>query len=112
MHELSLAQNIIDIVREYLPDSKKKLKEVHVCVGALAAVVPDSLQFCYDTLVQDTPYAASRMVIHLLPVKAVCQQCSHTLEVKEMVFICPKCGSKALKTVQGEELEVSHLEVG
>ena len=111
MHELSLAQNIIDIVREYLPDDNQELKEVHVRIGALIAVVPESLQFCYDTLVQDTPFAGSKMVIQILPVKAVCQQCSHTLVVKEMVFICPRCGSKDLKIIQGNELTVSHLEV-
>ena len=111
MHELSLAQNILDIVREYLPDNRQILKEVHVQIGALMAVVPDSLQFCYDTLVQNTPYAASKMVIHILPIKAVCEQCQYTTEVKEMVFICPKCGAKTLKTIQGNELTISHLEV-
>jgi hydrogenase nickel incorporation protein HypA/HybF len=111
MHELSLAQNILDIVREYLPKQQATLKEVHVQIGSSLAVVPESLQFCYETLVQNTPYAASKMVIHLLPVKAICTICNTTTVVNNAQFICPECGAHNLKTVQGNELIVSHLEV-
>jgi hydrogenase nickel incorporation protein HypA/HybF len=111
MHELSLAQNILDIVREYLPNQQKTLEEVHVQIGSLMAVVPDSLIFCYETLVHNTPYAASKMVVHILPVKAICNLCNTVTEVKNDIFICPECGAKDLKTLQGNELIVSHLEV-
>ena len=111
MHELSLAQNIIDIIREHLPNKKKKLKEVHVQIGSLMSVIPESLQFCYDTLVQNTPFEKSEMIITILPIKVDCQDCHTKAELTEPVFICPACGSKNLTTVQGNELFISHLEV-
>lgn len=111
MHELSLAQNILDIVREYLPTQQHKLKEVHLQIGSLMAVVPESLVFCYDTLVQNTPFADSTLHIQILPVKARCRECGMLSEIKNFIFICPACGAKNMKTLQGNELIISHLEV-
>lgn len=49
MHELSIAQNIIDIVRaEMRRYDAKRLKAVRLEVGAMSSVAPDSLSFCFD----------------------------------------------------------------
>ena len=72
MHELSIAKNIIDIVKETLSrEHVEKLVKVKIQVGQLVAVVPDSLQFCYQTLVQDTPYDHSKLLIEIVPIKDV-----------------------------------------
>jgi hydrogenase nickel incorporation protein HypA/HybF len=111
MHELSLARNILDIIRDCLPNQQKILKEVHVHIGALMAVVPESLQFCYKSLTQDTPYESSKMIITILPTKVICEKCQLVTELKDIIFVCPECGENKLKTLQGNELIVSHLEV-
>jgi hydrogenase nickel incorporation protein HypA/HybF len=57
MHELSLANGIFDIVRQYVPAERALLvRAVRVRVGDLAGVVPDSLAWCFSAIVSDTPY--------------------------------------------------------
>jgi len=54
MHELSIVASIVDTVTESLAVYQgARVTEVHLRVGALAAVVEDSLQFCYGMLLRN-----------------------------------------------------------
>jgi hydrogenase nickel incorporation protein HypA/HybF len=76
MHEMSIAQSVLEIVNDTLQQNPgSKLKKVVVKVGELVAVVPDSLQFCYQALTADTPMEGSELVIEVIPVAASCQDC-------------------------------------
>ena len=112
MHELSIAQSILDIVDETFSKNKyKELLEVKVKIGELVAVVPESLTFCYETLAKDTKYDKSKLTVEILPVIALCTKCKKEFDVKELFFVCPHCGSKDTKILQGNELKISHLDV-
>ncbi len=111
MHEMSLAQNILDIVDEYMRDEKGKLLEVAVEVGELVAVVPDSLTFCYEALVDNTSYEGSKIVIKVLPLSATCKNCSKSFKIEDFNFICPQCKNTDVMVQSGQELRISHLEV-
>ena len=111
MHEMSLAQNIIDIVDEYMQEEEGKLLEVAVEVGELVAVVPDSLTFCYEALVENTRYHGSKIAIKVVPLLAVCKNCSNSFNIEDFNFICPKCHKTDVDVNSGQELRISHLEV-
>jgi hydrogenase nickel incorporation protein HypA/HybF len=112
MHEMSIAQSILDIVDEYMAkEDNAKLIEVAVEIGELVAVVPDSLSFCYDTLVDDTPYMNSKLIINILPLTAVCSQCAQSFTIKEFNFVCSACQSTNVTVTRGQELRITHLEV-
>ena len=62
MHEMSIAQSILDIaLEEIAKQGCDRLDLIRVECGALAGVVPDSLQFCFEALVQGGPHAAARL---------------------------------------------------
>ena len=64
MHELSLAAGIFDIVRQYVPaDQGPRVRAVRVRIGDAAAVLPDSLAFCFEAIVTETPYSEASLVI-------------------------------------------------
>jgi len=64
MHELSLANGILDIVRQYVPvERAPRVRTVRVRVGDLAGVVPDSLAWCFSAIVLDTPYHTASLAI-------------------------------------------------
>lgn len=112
MHELSIAQSIVDIVEETMNgEPETNLIEVVVDVGELVAVVPESLEFCYAALTDSTKYAGSKLVINILPVLARCDDCRQEFKVENITFVCPNCNSVKLKIFQGQELKISHLEV-
>jgi hydrogenase nickel incorporation protein HypA/HybF len=112
MHEMSIAQSILDIVDEYMSkENGQLLKEVAVEIGELVAVVPDSLTFCYDVLIEDTPYQNSKLKITIIPLNGTCSECNRSFKIKNYEFICPNCQSTHLQVQGGQELRISHLEV-
>lgn len=112
MHEMSIAQSILDIVDDYMAkEDGHKLTEVAIEVGELVAVVPESLVFCYDALVENTAYQGSKLVITVLPLIADCAQCHHTTKIENFNFYCSACQSTDIKVNGGQELRISHLEV-
>jgi hydrogenase nickel incorporation protein HypA/HybF len=112
MHELSIAQNILDIIEETFSENNyKELLEVRVRIGELVAVVPESLSFCYESLIKDTKYEKSKLTIEIIRVQASCKNCRREFNPKEFLFICPFCQSKEIEVLQGNELNISHLDV-
>jgi hydrogenase nickel incorporation protein HypA/HybF len=70
MHELGLAQGILDIVSEHVPEGRAgDVRAVRVRVGALAGVVVDSLEFCFGAIVAGTPYAAAVLDVEPCPAR-------------------------------------------
>lgn len=112
MHEMSIAQSILDIVDEYMVNENgQKLKEVAVEIGELVAVVPDSLTFCYDVLVEDTPYHHSKLNIQIIPLSGSCPECHKSFNIENYEFTCPHCKSIGISVKGGQELRITHLEV-
>ena len=113
MHELSIVSSIVDSVIESLAAYPgARVKEVRLRVGALAAVVEDSLQFCYAIATRDTPLAGSALIVKILPVIMHCEPCAADLELPGLQsFRCPRCGQLVGHLRQGRELEIESMEI-
>ena len=60
MHEMSIAQSLIDIVRDEMgKHGVTVLKSVRIQVGQLSAIVPDSLSFCFNIMTSGTDLEGS-----------------------------------------------------
>ena len=55
MHEVALAQGILDVVLDVA--GGREPRTVRVRAGELQSVTQDSLQFCFEMVAQDTPAA-------------------------------------------------------
>ncbi len=112
MHELSLAQDIIAIVKESLePQAGVSLKTVRVSIGEMAAVVPELLHHAYDALIADTPLQGSKLDIAIIPVTAICHSCKKTFGLEEYEFLCPNCQSSDIEVLTGDEFFIKDLVV-
>lgn len=113
MHELSIVSSIVDTVTESLAAYPGvRVREVRLRVGILAAVVEDSLQFCYGVVTENTPLAGSALVVRTLPVMAHCALCAQDVEIASIQSLrCPRCGAPATDLRQGRELEVEAIEI-
>ena len=50
MHELSVAQNIVEIIQQHIPESElERVIAVRLKIGAAAGIVPDSLEFSFPS---------------------------------------------------------------
>jgi len=77
----------------------------------LAAVVPESLRFCFDVVVKDTLLAGAQLVIEEVPVVARCKDCNAQWTIDAPVFICKTCQSGSLEILSGRELDIESIEV-
>lgn len=113
MHELSIAASIVEAVTESASAYPgARVNEVRLRVGALASVIEDSLQFCWELASADSPVAGARLVIHLLPVIVHCDACGADSELQGVqTFRCPQCGELAADLRQGRELEIESIEL-
>ena len=113
MHELSIVSSIVDTVTESLAVYQgARVTEVHLRVGALAAVVEDSLQFCYGIATEGTLLEGSKLVVKMLPVVMHCVACGADGEIESLQsFSCPHCGEPVLDLRQGRELEIESFEI-
>ncbi len=113
MHELSIAASIVEAVSESASAYPgARVKQVRLRVGALASVVEDSLQFCWELATQDTSLSGAVLVISKLPVVVHCEACGVDAEVDGVQSLrCPRCGELAADLRQGRELEIESIEL-
>jgi hydrogenase nickel incorporation protein HypA/HybF len=112
VHELSIAQSVVDIVLQHVPDDRGgEVRTVHVRVGRLSGVVPDSLEFCFEAIVRDTRFAGARLAIESVPVRCRCARCESSFEVEPPAFFCPGCGQSGVEVLAGNELQVVGIEL-
>jgi len=113
MHELSIVASIVEAVTESASAYPgARVTEVRLRVGALASVVEDSLEFCWELATEGSPLAGAALVITRLPVIVRCDACGVDAEIEGVQsFRCPRCGEPAADLRQGRELEIEAIEI-
>lgn len=113
MHEMGIALQIIDIATASIPPDLKdaRIEKVNLKIGKLAAVVPESLRFCFDVAVKDTPLEGAGLFIEELPVVARCQDCDTRWTIDGPAFSCESCKSGNLDIISGRELDIESIEI-
>lgn len=113
MHELSIAASIVEAVTETAAAYPgTRVQVVRLRVGALAAVVEDSLQFCWGVSTEGTPLSGAALVVRVMPVVVHCAACGEDSELAGVQsFRCPRCGEPAGDLRQGRELEIESIEI-
>jgi hydrogenase nickel incorporation protein HypA/HybF len=112
VHELSIAQSLLDIVvQEAARHGVERVIRVGVKVGAFSAVVPSALKFSFDLIKENTVAAEAELAIEEVPLTGLCQDCGQELEEMDSPIVdCPACGSNKIELTQGRELTISFIE--
>jgi hydrogenase nickel incorporation protein HypA/HybF len=112
MHELAIAQNILEIVRQSVPEAEEPaVRRIRMRVGQLSGVVPESLDFCFSAIVSETMLQQARLAIEPVPTISRCRDCALQFRIEELVFLCPACKSGNLELISGKELEIVEIEL-
>lgn len=112
MHELGLAQEILEIAESHVPAERAvDARVVRVRVGKMVGVVVDSLVFCFEGIVRETPWERARLEVTVVPVVCACAACREEFSADEPVRVCPECGSREMKLLSGDEFTVREIEL-
>jgi len=113
MHEMGIAMQIIEIAQASIPEEEGDIAiaRVNLKVGKLAAVVADSLRFCFEIAAKETPLEGAELDIEEIPVKARCKECDTAWTIEGPAFNCEKCGSGQIEILSGRELNIESIEI-
>jgi hydrogenase nickel incorporation protein HypA/HybF len=113
MHEMGIAMQIIEIATASIPQdvAEARVERVNLKIGKLAAVVPESLRFCFEIASKETPLAGADLHIDEIPVVARCQACREEWTINEPVFSCLACNSGKIDILTGRELNIESIEI-
>ena len=110
MHELSLCGSIANIVGRHA--AGRSVSVIHIQVGQLRQIVPDTLGYCWGLVSEGTPLADSRIAVEVIPARIRCRACDGITEVGDIpVFACRDCGSIDAEVISGEEFLITTLEL-
>jgi hydrogenase nickel incorporation protein HypA/HybF len=113
MHEMGIAMEIVKIAIDSIPSDMEnsRVEKIHLKVGKLSSVLPDSLRFCFKIISEDTPLDGARLIIEEIPVVAVCSDCNNRWTISEPVFQCKNCNSGSIQIISGRELDIDSIEI-
>ncbi len=112
MHELAIAKEIIDIVRDYLPKDKSyKIKSVKVELGKFSNIEFEALKFGFECLANETELKGATLDIEVVPLSIRCKECNYSEIISDPIFICPKCNCENVEITSGTEKRVLEIEI-
>ncbi len=110
MHELSIAENIVEIAVSHLRrDGGSIVKEIELEIGTLSGIEIDALTFAMDAVTKNTPLQNAEVRILTVQGRLRCDVCSVEFDVEDFFSPCPSCGSFENITLQGEEMRVKTM---
>jgi hydrogenase nickel incorporation protein HypA/HybF len=113
MHELSIAQNIIDTVAASVKNKKiSKIKKIYISLGVLSGVEKDSLLFNFDLIPKDKIFEKTKLLIKENVLVVYCPKCKTNTSIKNsFVLKCSVCGNLTSNIVEGKELRIDKIEI-
>jgi hydrogenase nickel incorporation protein HypA/HybF len=112
MHEFSLMENVVRIVKQASTENHlKPLTRIDLVVGATSGVNTDALRFAFEILEKEEPILQGvTLEIEETPARAHCPQCQEDHTLWRMDLLCPSCGFLPLQLRSGEEFYVKSIE--
>jgi hydrogenase nickel incorporation protein HypA/HybF len=113
MHEMGIVQSIMDVVEQQAQlHGARKVVKISLEFGALTAVLPDAIRFSFEILSKGGIAEAAALDITIIPIKAVCTDCSSVHIMEDYQPFCPTCNSGALQIVEGrDEMRIASMEI-
>lgn len=112
MHELSLAESLIDVMED---EAKKqhflKVRKLFLEIGALSSVDPEALRFGFECAAQGTLAEGAALEVTRVPGEAWCLHCHTTITLSEYGEACPHCHGWQLHVTGGQQFQLISLEV-
>lgn len=109
MHEVSLAESILNIARRQAPGDVV-VRSVELRAGPLRGIEPNAMQWAWKAVTSGTTWDKVELLIDYLPWTLQCPDCSRLWQAEDELEPC-RCGSDGAYPVGGDELTVVSIEV-
>lgn len=113
MHELSLAQSLLDIVEEYaLREGFARVRSLKLSCGSLSCIDPEAFRFIFSVQAEGTKAEGADLLFDIRPAVLHCPSCERDFPSAAFHPSCPFCGCQGVLLTGGtEELKLLELDV-
>ncbi len=119
MHELSMAQAIVDTVMDAAEkNNAQDVLEVTIEIGQLTMLNSEQLKFLLDVIIEGTLLENSEILIEEIPVEIKCQSCDFKGDANTegsdhylTMVLCPECGGRNVEITKGRECNVKNIRI-
>jgi hydrogenase nickel incorporation protein HypA/HybF len=112
MHEMAIAQGILDIVLKTAAEhNATQVKGIRLLIGQMTQVEPESLKFGFAALAMGSIAEGASVDITSVPLVGQCNSCGQKSSIEKYCFLCSNCNSTNIAVISGRELAVDYLEV-
>ncbi len=112
MHEMSLAESVLQIIEDTARAQKfAHVRTVVLEIGALSTVEAEAMLFCFDAVTRGSIAEGAQLQIVEIPGTGWCMECGKNVTLSERYGLCPECGDARVEITGGNELRVKDLEV-
>jgi hydrogenase nickel incorporation protein HypA/HybF len=121
MHEMPVTQGILNMALEAA--GGRRVTDIYLYVGRMAAVVPSSVDLFFEHLSKDTLAEGAKLHFEMQPVEMTCLDCGQAADLSLWVDERPQvqmaraiaqgcvCGSKRLRVSGGVSFGMTSIEV-
>lgn len=112
MHEMAIAEGILDIALDYAKQNNaKKIGEIGLLIGEMSGVEPEALDFSFRMIAKETIAEGAVLKLKQIPLMGKCNLCGKEFHIEHYNFWCPECKDGVLAILSGREMQVEYLEV-
>lgn len=109
MHELSICRSIVDIVARKA--AGREVRTVHVRIGVLRQIVPDTLVYCWSLVNDGTALAGAALEVESVPAAIRCRDCEAITTLADAILLCSACDGANVEITTGEEFLLTNLDL-
>ena len=112
MHELSLAQSLVEQIQSAAAaENAVRVLRIVVEIGPYAGVETVAFEFAFPFAAEDTLAADAELVVEEVPAMVECDACRATSRCEPTRLICPACGSDRVEIRGGHEFLIRAIEL-
>jgi len=112
MHEMSLAMHIVDLAASRArEEGAGRVSAIELEVGAMAGVMVEALEFCFEAAARNTVVEGAVLVSRLVEGLGTCLDCAASHPMRGVHETCPSCGGSLIHAEGGLELRLSSITI-
>lgn len=112
MHEFSLAEEIVEIIRKSASKSgKQKVSKVVLEIGKLSGVEEHALDAALEIILPEAGLDNTIIEKTIVPGRAKCLDCQNDYKLDDLFSLCPNCNSYHKEILSGKEFIILSIEV-
>jgi hydrogenase nickel incorporation protein HypA/HybF len=110
MHELTIAQGLLDAISAETAKQNAKPLAAKISCGTLNAINDDSLCFAFEAFAKGTRCEGMKLTVEHKPIQGKCKNCNLTFDVELGRPRCPKCSGENFELLPDAPLVLEEIE--